>query len=85
MAAPSRGDDAEARRIARETNDWGANLVRDYPGKFGLFASLPIPDIYASLREIEYSLDTLKADGFCITSNNGEVWPGDPALLPIFQ
>ena len=25
------GDEAEARRIARETNDWGAGLVRDYP------------------------------------------------------
>ncbi|HZO44606.1 MAG TPA: amidohydrolase family protein [Xanthobacteraceae bacterium] len=77
------GDEAEARRIARETNDWGAGLVRDYPGKFGLFASLPIPDIDASLREIEYSLDVLKADGICMMTSYGGKYLGDPSLTPV--
>ena len=77
------GDDAEARRIAGKSNEWGTGLVRDYPGKFGLFASLPIPDVDGSLREIEYSLDVLKADGICmLTSVNGK-YLGDASLAPV--
>jgi 6-methylsalicylate decarboxylase len=79
------GDDAEARRIARETNEWGASLVCDYPGRFGLFASLPIPDIVSSLREIEYSLDVLKADGICMMTGYGGKYLGDPSLAPIME
>ena len=77
------GDDAEARRLARETNDWGAGLVRDNPGKFGLFASLPIPDIDASLREIEYAFDVLKADGICMMTSYGSKYLGDVSLQPV--
>lgn len=77
------GDDSKARRIARETNDWGAALVRDHPGRFGLFASLPIPDIDASLREIEYALDVLKADGICMMTSFGGKYLGDPSLQPV--
>ena len=42
---------------------YGAGLVRDNPGTFGSIASLPMIDVDASLKEIEYALDTLKADG----------------------
>src|SRR5665647_599212 len=54
------GDDQEAGRIARQTNEWGAGLVRDFPGRFGLFASLPLPDVDASLLEIAFAMDVLK-------------------------
>jgi predicted TIM-barrel fold metal-dependent hydrolase len=77
------GDNVQAQHIARETNDWGANLVRDHRGKFGLFASLPIPDIDASLREIEYALDTLKADGICMMTSYGGKYLGDPSMEPV--
>jgi predicted TIM-barrel fold metal-dependent hydrolase len=73
------------RALARKVNEFGAKIVSDNPKRFGLLAVLPFRDVEGSVREIEYALDTLKADGFGITSNNGEVWPGDPDLLPIFQ
>ena len=75
----------KARTLARKVNEFGAKVVSDYPGRFGLLAVIPFRDVDGSVKEIEYALDTLKADGFGITSNNGEKWPGDPALLPIFQ
>jgi 6-methylsalicylate decarboxylase len=75
----------KGRALARKVNEFGAKVVSDHPDRFGLFGVIPFRDVDGSIKEIEYALDTLKADGFCITSNNGEKWPGDPSLLPIFQ
>jgi predicted TIM-barrel fold metal-dependent hydrolase len=77
------GDNKEGLRIARETNEWGAKLVTDHPGRFGLFASLPIPDIDGSLKEIEYAFDTLKADGICMMTSYAGTYLGDKSLEPI--
>ena len=51
------------RALARKSNDYGAQLVKDHPANFGLLAALPLPDPQGSLVEIEYALDTLHADG----------------------
>jgi predicted TIM-barrel fold metal-dependent hydrolase len=55
-----------SRQAARESNEYAAQLARDHAGRFGVWAALPLPDIEGSLREIEYSFDTLKADGICM-------------------
>src|SRR5437879_10193524 len=57
------GNLEETRRLARRENEYGARMVSDYKGRFGLFAVLPLPDVDASLREMEYAVDTLKAEG----------------------
>ena len=53
------GNIEESKRLARECNDYAAEMMRDYPGRFGLFAALPLPDPDAALREVEYVFDTL--------------------------
>ena len=76
---------AEAIKMARECNDFGAKMVKDYPGRFGLFATLPMIDVDASLKEIAYAFDVLKADGVGLQTNYGDVWPGDAKFKPVFD
>ena len=86
LAAPVLGDDAKRRpAIARSANDFGAQLGRDHPGRFGLFAALPMTDVPATLVEIDYALDQLHADGFGIASSYGDKWLGDDGFQPIWE
>ncbi len=78
------GDRDKARGLARSWNEFVAQLMRDHPGRFGLFASLPMLDIDGALREIEYAFDTLKADGINLMTNIGDKWLGDPHYDPVF-
>jgi len=73
------------RSLARKSNDYGAQLVRDHPASFGLLAALPLPDPQGSLVEIEYALDTLHADGIALLSSYGDQWLGDATYAPVFE
>jgi 6-methylsalicylate decarboxylase len=79
------GNAQAARSLARQCNDYAAQMGRDHAGRFGLFGCLPLPDVEGSLKEIEYSLDTLKADGIGMFTSYGDKWPGDPEFEPVFD
>jgi predicted TIM-barrel fold metal-dependent hydrolase len=78
-------DAAAAATMARTCNDYGAEMVRDYKGRFGLFATLSMLDIDATLKEIEYVFDTLKADGVGLQTNYGDKWLGHESYKPVFE
>src|SRR5216683_3211176 len=73
------------RSLARKSNDFGAQLVKDHPASFGLLAALPLPDPQGSLIEIEYALDALHADGVALLSSYGDKWLGDAIYAPVFE
>ncbi|MFF5430257.1 amidohydrolase family protein [Streptomyces griseofuscus] len=79
------GDDAEARAVARSVNEYGAELVKDRPDRFGLFASLPLPDVDGALAEAAYALDELHADGVVLMSNAHGRYLGDKEFAPLWE
>jgi 6-methylsalicylate decarboxylase len=79
------GGPEAAARMVRICNDYGAEMVRDFPGRFGLFAPLSMLDVDTTLKEIAYALDTLKADGIGLQTNYGDKWLGHPFFKPVLE
>ncbi|MCO4251250.1 amidohydrolase family protein [Pseudarthrobacter raffinosi] len=75
------GGASQARRI----NEFSAEIVRKHPGRFGMFASLPMLDPEASLQEIAYAADELGADGFGVSTSYGNAWLGDTRFTPVLE
>ena len=78
-------DAPAARDLAREVNEAGRRAVVDHPGRFGLFASLPLPDVDAAIAEIAHCCDRLDVAGFTLLTNIGGTYLGDPAFQPVFR
>ncbi len=79
------GNDGKARVLARSVNEFAARTMTDHRGRFGGFASLPLPDVAGALEEIAYALDTLKLDGIVMLTNFNGVYLGDKRLDPVFD
>ena len=79
------GDPEESAMLAREMNEFGTRMKNDHPGRYGLFALLPLPSIELSLKEIEYAFDVLKADGVAFMTSYADKFLGDPAFAPVMD
>lgn len=78
------GDATQANEVARECNDYAANLGARYPGRFDFFAALPMPDVDGAIREAERAL-ALGAKGVGLLSNYAGRYLGDPEFAPLFE
>jgi len=75
----------DAATLLRKCNDHAAELRSRYKGRFGSFASLPLPDVDASLKEVSYCLDQLNVDGFILFTNYGGKYLGDEQFVPLLE
>jgi len=78
-------DEGKRGDLCKHCNDYAARMRANFPGRFGNFAGLPLPDIDASLAEIERSLDTLRAEGICLLTNYEGRHLGDLRFAPVFE
>jgi predicted TIM-barrel fold metal-dependent hydrolase len=81
---PSKRDDAAARAMAREVNEFAARLVQDHPGRFGFFATLTLPDVDGALAEAEHALGALGASGVVLLGSSQGQYLGAPEHDALF-
>ena len=72
-------------KLARECNEAQARIVHEHPQRFGMLAILPLPDIDATLQEIEHAFGALSADGVVMMSNYGGEYIGSSKFWPVFD
>ena len=82
--APAR-DTADAEAMARAVNDFGAEIVKDRPDRFGLLATVPMSEVAAAVREATRALDQLKADGLILLAHDHGGYLGRRAQDPLFD
>jgi|HubBroStandDraft_1064217.scaffolds.fasta_scaffold22209_4 predicted TIM-barrel fold metal-dependent hydrolase len=78
--------DAEASvKLARACNESMARITQDHPRRFGFLATVALPMVRASIAEVGYSLDALKADGVGLLSSYDGKYLGDADFIPLFE
>ena len=71
--------------LLRRCNEHAAELRAQNKGRFGSFASLPLPDVDASLAEVGHALDVLGADGFILFTSYEGRYLGDELFHPLYE
>jgi predicted TIM-barrel fold metal-dependent hydrolase len=75
---------ADATAMARDLNDYGAELARTQPDRFGFFATLPTRHFNESVDEAVRALDELRADGVVVLANSAGTYLGEDGQDPLF-
>ena len=78
-------DPADVRDLARVVNQEGAAIVAQHPDRFGLFASLPLPDVHSAIGEMRYALDDLGADGIALETHYRGIYLGAAEFEPVMK
>src|SRR5207237_10186388 len=71
--------------IARIVNDSYAELIARHPTRFKAFASIPMDDPDAALKELHRAIDELKMNGVILLSNIGGKALTSPEYRPFFE
>ncbi len=69
----------------KQSNNFGASVVRRHPSRFGLLAALPTNNLDACLEEIRRAQTELHADGFAVTCCYEGVYLSDVSLKPAWD
>ncbi len=75
---------ADAVALARDLNDYLGGLVAEQPGRFGFFATIPLPHLHESVDEVGRSLDDLHADGVVLLANSAGTYLGQNGQDDLF-
>lgn len=75
---------ADAAALARDVNDYSADLVAAQPDRFGFFATLPMPHLEEAVTEAVRALDELRADGIFLLANSAGTYVGAPGQDTLF-
>lgn len=78
-------DAAHQPEIARIVNDAYAELIAQHPTRFKAFASIPMDDPDAALKELNRAIDELKMNGVILLSNIGGKPLTSPEYRPFFS
>jgi aminocarboxymuconate-semialdehyde decarboxylase len=71
--------------VARLTNDAYAQLAQEHRGRFLGFASIPMDEPDAAMRELERAMDELRMQGVVLLSNIRGRALADPFYRPFFE
>jgi predicted TIM-barrel fold metal-dependent hydrolase len=74
----------DATSLARDVNDYLAELVAAQPDRFGFFATIPMPHLGASIDEVARSLGELNADGVVLLANSAGTYLGQDGQDDLF-
>jgi predicted TIM-barrel fold metal-dependent hydrolase len=72
-------------KLARACNESMAHIAQNHRNRFGFFATVALPMVQASIAEVGYSLDALKADGVGLLSSYDGKYLGDADFVPLFE
>ena len=78
-------DATAATAMARECNDYVAQLTVEYPDRFAGFSTLPMQDVTASIAELERTVCTLGLKGAMIGDHVNGATYDTPSFLPFWK
>lgn len=71
--------------VARQTNNFIAEVMQKASGRFEAFATLPTPNFGEAPKELERAVKDLGFSGAVLYGRTGSIFPDHPDYLPIFE